>query len=142
MGLGESLVSQVRGSSREQFVDPYARKPAGQWLVDDKETIVRKPAGQGLVDDKETIVQRPRRQRPKKQSKIADIAAGLWAKLITGNAAAGEGVIPYARVPRAIRDQIPLDAPPVGWDETKLTPQERALLQRMGAMEGPAFTNG
>jgi hypothetical protein len=80
---------------------------------------------------------RRQRRRRKRQPDISQLAAELFTDdLITGGPGTvpAEGIIPYGSMPEAIRREIPLSAPPIGWDPEKLSPQKLFLLRRLQAL--------
>jgi hypothetical protein len=94
------------------------------------------PAGQGVRRRHREAMRQP------SQRELVTTAQSLWSKLIPGQAAAGQGIVPYASMPQQIRKEVPLHGPVVGWDPKKLTPKERGLLFRLRAMgqpQQPAF---
>ena len=79
---------------------------------------------------------RMRVKASKNQQTPIDLLTELWTKdLITGSGERpAEGLIPYAEMPEKIRKEMPMDAPPVGWDPSKLSPEKLLLIKRLSAM--------
>jgi hypothetical protein len=82
----------------------------------------------------------------RKRKGVNQIAEGLFSKLITGQGTPGEGVIPFAQLPKQIREGMPqLDQPPIGFDPAQLDRREMMLLRRLlarGQQEAQGFEQG
>lgn len=65
-----------------------------------------------------------------------EVAQSLFKKLIVGGGSvrgdvSGGNIVAYSEIPKAIRDRIPMKAPPIGWDVSELSPAELELLTKM-----------
>jgi len=93
--------------------------------------------GQSGIDELSKVpapaVQPRRKKRKKTPWHQDDVQAGkVWKSLIgksiKGADAPGEGIVPYAAIPRAAREYGPQDEPVVGWDPKTLSKREKEML--------------
>lgn len=80
------------------------------------------------------------RARAQRGRGLEGVAESLWGKLLTGTQRPGPGIVPFASLPESARKQLPVTAPPIGWDVHQLDPRERALLRRLVQIGAPVQT--
>jgi len=143
-----------RGESAKEFVNPLLpsggqETGAGEALAQLAAQQASQPATRQMsrmqrLRNRERIMRRKMNREQRRNNQLdaklftpwdaAMAQKGGRLVLSTGREAASGDIIPYALMPDIIRKQLPHDAPPIGWDATKLNKRELSRLNYWLAM--------
>ncbi len=122
-------IPQVRGESRELYHDATPRAAPTEAPTPRRRKPRKKPTPKPSLEDTATTLFTERLMVGAAPAGNT-MSHGELRDWVTGRTQAS-GVVPYAQIPEAVRQAIPMDQPPIGWDVSSLKPEESYLLKRL-----------